>query len=374
MNVEVAESFNWFIESFSSNSSLKESVEFLYHNFLSRLRTLKPPQFCTNRHPPSYKCVLYTLLPTELFSDDSGLIFEYFTKNVNHSNLYLWCSWLRDRTEYVPGFPTAQHEPHNESKRLKYITELVDTFWNKDVGPFIDSNDICRECWWILCESKWVSNAVIKKFISKSLFEFDSLHPALSSCDDKIFEELCDSLRLSNSMSDDEFFETAASIFVIFVSKFSCNPRCFALIAGIASRIIEWIQKAWDDEKANILTLVDTFNFIVCWSFGHLRSSENPAEFVADEKGMEAFQDMLHMQILSNFLKLPLEIQKVIVLNKPRQMFKVVQNPLFIDFVAQDNEPVGQFQIGASFNEPVDGNGYHTGFGFFDDVDNLFWG
>lgn len=382
LTLDVVDMFMSTLSFYSGNQVIKETLETVYHNFLTQLKILRPPQFSSKPSSQSFLCAVYTLLPAELFSDDCGSIINFFKKNANRVNLFFWCSWLRDRTEFKPGFPVAQHEPFPESKKLKYITELVDTFWNQGTTSshsqtnsntydfFNDSfeKELCEECWWILCESKSISNAVIQKCINKSFFNFSCLHPALLTADELILEYLCDKLRETNTMSiNDDFVLSASSVFVIFVSKFAHNYKYFQLTVSIANKLLEWMLKLWEDESSMLMTLIDTFNFIVCWSLGH----SNEEEAQSENKGFAnqgSFHDMLHSKIIPNMKKLPKELERKILLNKPKQAFKIIKNPLYLDFVSQDNEPGNQLNEG--------GSNFHGDFSFFDDdvEDQLFWG
>lgn len=378
LTIEVVKSFNSIISLFDSNADIKKSIESIYHNFLIQLRVLKPPQFCIIPKPV-FASVLYTLLPAELFSDDYGSVISFFMKNLNKDNLYFWSNWIRDYSEYRIGFPIVHHEPHPESRKLKYINELVDAFWRAKTSEseFID-DELMNECWWILCKSSSISKSVLQRCINKSYFDFGFLHPALIYADESILECLCDTLKeMNSSLFNNDFILCASSVFIIFVSKFSDNYQYYSLIISIANKLLEWILKLSEADSKMLMTLIDTFNFIICWSFDHSSEDESLDSLQGSSISFKkfgnqgSFQDMLHLKIIPNLKKLPKELKRKIVLNKPRRAFKIIPNPHFSDFANQENESGGQFQISTSFNEGGDSN-YH--FGFFDDVEQFFWG
>ncbi|OHS95369.1 hypothetical protein TRFO_38510 [Tritrichomonas foetus] len=341
LNNEVVEGFY---------SSKVSNAIYLYHSYLTRLRSLKPPEL-HSIPTGNYIAALFSLLPTELFSDDIDSLFCFFQTHLSKQTIKLWSLWLRDRPKYQPGFPVTLSDS-SESEKNRYVTRLVDAF--SDI-----STPLLKESWWILCENKAIANAVIYKSINESAYNIDYLHPALLSADESIYERLCEKMRNVSNIYDD-FMKVASATFIIFIFRFASSQD---LTINIADRLLEWMNKLIEKQSRYLITVIDTFNFLICWTIDPLSTQES----------QKTFQDNLHNTIQANLKKLPNFVKKKIILNRPRQMYKNVSEPMFADLVAPDNDAGTQFQLHSNYNEGNDSSGYLGWISTFDEVDQLFW-
>ena len=333
------------------NNFLPPDSQHLYYGYLTRLRSLEFPQLHTNPSL-SFATALFSLLPTEMFSDDVESVINFFKQNLTYKNVRLWSLWIRDKPKFQSGFPVKIHES-SELDRNRYITALVNIF--TDV-----STPLLRESWWIICENKAISNAVIFKIINESIYNFEYIQPPLLTADESIYERLCEKLRnqinvfgnyRSGNNEASNIVRIASMTFIIFIFRFATNQN---LINNIALRLLEWIRDLSDNLNLDLINLIDTFNFIICWM---------PNDF----------QDNLHNRIFPTLKELPKYIQKKLLLNKPRQSFKTIPDPIFSDYASPTSDPASQFPLSSTYNESANDGSLLGWIGNLDDVDQLFW-
>jgi hypothetical protein len=339
----------------------------VFAEFLRALRNLPPPVISrdlmgkhidagANSGSP-YLAALFSLLPDPLHSPDFVDVFDYFKANVDGTTVSFWTFWLKLRPYYVPGFPVTVAVPDKEclsSYRGLLISAFSSLLFRATPGD--DRTMIHLQSWVMICDAAGIANTIAESLIDDlrqmrvSLYPLliDFLHAALLSVSDRVMEAIVDGFchYHYDEAQFEAFAKLSASIFAVYVFRFPADEHH---IPDIAEKLIEWFPKLYEMQSTFIESVLDIFNFVIC--------------FTATDRQEDRLQDQLHERIASKFLSLPPELQKLVILNRPRQVFKTVKNPLYFDYAAPDHEPDSGFPLGPTFSpDRGDGSAYPAPF------------
>jgi hypothetical protein len=208
----------------------------------------------------------------------------------------------------------------------------------------------------MICENAGIAGTIAEGLIDDlrqmrvSLYPLliDFIHPALLTAPDRVLEAVAEGFcRYGYDEAQFEAFaKLSASIFSVYVFRFPMDERH---IPEIAEKLLEWLPKLYEMQSVFLESVLDIFNFVIC--------------FTATDRNEDRLQDRLHEKIADRLKSIPEELQKLIILNRPRQVFRTVQNPLYFDYTGPDREPDPAFTMGPTFSpDRGEGPGYSAPF------------
>jgi hypothetical protein len=325
-----------------------------FTDFLVLLRRLEPPVITRDmilKHiDPNANCgsaylaALFSLLPDSLHSPDFVDVFDFFKANVDRKTISFWTLWLKMRPYYLPGFPVTVTAPDREALS-GYRGLLISAFSSLlfRARPGDDRTMTHFQCWSMICENPGIAGCIADNIMEDlrmmrlSLYPLliDFLHPALVTVPDRVFEAITEGFCCYHfdETQFEVFAKLSASIFVVYVSRF---PTDEFRIPIIADKLLEWIPKLYEMHSTSLEAVVDIFNFVIC--------------FTASDRDEDPLQDSLHERIKDRFKSIPEDIQNLIILNRPRQVFRTVKDPLYLDYTGPDRDSGHGFTLGPSFS------------------------
>jgi hypothetical protein len=176
----------------------------------------------------------------------------------------------------------------------------------------------------------------------------DFLHPALLTVPDRTFEAISDGFcrYVYDEAQFEIFANLSASIFTVYINRFVTDE---VHIPIIAEKLLEWIPKLWELHSKFLESAIDVFNFII--AFSNTNRDDDP------------FQEMLHERIVDRLREVPRDVQNLLLLNQPRQVFKTVKDPLYADYSGPDKDSGRGFSLGPTFSpDRSDTTGFSGGF------------
>ena len=291
--------------------------------------------------PISFGAAMFSLLPKELRNSDFDQVFSYFCNNVTSTTSTFWTLWIKYHPYYTYDFPVTIASPDKQVQH-QHQNHLASAFY--DLLCSLDPNDSKTElfsnCWVLACmtdKSKYnspvVANAALNLAVSDlkndraqitpSLLLF--LHPAMSNSSNNVFQTLCECLTKLN-IQDDQFSSyilLSSSVFIVYASRLTSES--FVSIINIAEKLLEWLLIVTEKHFHCFDFLLDTYNFIVC---------------CLSETSL-IIQETFHEKMKNLILKLPLEIQDLLLFNLPPQTLINIKDPLFYNVIVevyQNNE------------------------------------
>jgi hypothetical protein len=349
-----------------------------FTEFLLLLRRLEPPlitrELLTKAFAPYtnsgsvYLAALFSLLPDALHSPDFVDVFDFFKANVDRTTVSFWTLWLKLRAYYVPGFPVTVATPDKEALS-GYRGLLISAFSSLlfRATPGDERTMTHFQCWSMICETPGIASTIADNLIDDlrlarlSIYPLliDFLHPALLTIPDRVFEAIVDGFCRYHfdEAQFESFAKLSASIFAVYIFRFSTDE---VHIPTIAAKLLEWIPKLAEMHSCFLEAVLDIFNFVIC--------------FTASERDTDPLQGRLHDRIKDRLKMVPREIQNLVILNHPRQVFRPTVDPLYLDYTGPDREPA--FSLGPTFSpDRGDGPAFETVslFTSFDEEFNQPW-
>ncbi|EAY07531.1 hypothetical protein TVAG_125040 [Trichomonas vaginalis G3] len=288
----------------------------------------------------------FALLPEEARDPNFEKAFEFFKQNANDSNCRLLAYWLKYHL-YFSG-PPSQGLPQpitpDKQATTKFASTVALAFYNlfMSLSPENEADmkrrDVFLNAWSLICEKDFsryktpifanaalqqATNAIKASNLTYTPFLVDYLHPALicgvSSNQNEI---LVDTLLAAPVPQDQQgpFFYTAASVFVSYIYRqtFPIQTR----IENTACRLLEWIYSVSEQRSRGFDFLLDSLNFITCFTSNLTQIN----------------QTSYHFKLREIYIKLPEQVRSIIILNIPPQAFEPDKEPLFFNVTAP--EPV----------------------------------
>jgi hypothetical protein len=176
----------------------------------------------------------------------------------------------------------------------------------------------------------------------------DFLHPAPLTAPDRTFEAISDGFcrYIYDEAQFEIFANLSASIFTVCIRRFVTNELHIPIIAD---KLLEWIPKLWKLHSEFLESMIDVFNFIIAFS--------------STNRDDNQFQEMLHERIKDRLRQVPRDIQNLLLLNQPRQVFETVKDRLYVDYSKSDKDSGHGFSLGPTFSpDRNDTTGFSGGF------------
>lgn len=293
----------------------------IFTEYLSVLRNKSPPLVQRNIDN-DVLVALFSLLPEDLLSENVDTVFAYFQRCVTDQVAVFWSLWLRSRSSFRPGFPVVRADMGDPSA---YRVRLVYAFR----GIMNIAHPVFGRCWSILCEDPAIADIAFEHASADLLF----LRPVLRYANEAAFTRLW----LNTIDACDDGVVVLTSSLIAFVRRFGSSV--LAVVKAV-EHLLFCMRTLYENESPNIVTIIDTVNFVVC--------QPHYADFFSSE---------LRTRICDSIVHLPVEIRKHILLNLPPQMFIPSREPLLSNVRERERqapaEPAPTFDNSLSFLEDM---------------------
>jgi hypothetical protein len=294
--------------------------------------------------------VYFSLLPEEARSKDFNTAFDFYRSNADLRSTRFLAYWLKLHVFYSQVPPTA-NAPMPEEVPVLFVNDKLNNHTSVVASAFFElfnglspedpeseaKREVYLNGWSLICQIekvrflatpafaneafKLVTQRLKNNEISFSKYIIDYLHPAALVVAPENFDQLIDSLN-TLTLSENPILlpQMASSVFCVYVTRSLSLSQM--RIEEILNKILSWIIQLYETSTPGMDFLIDTFNFIISYT------SNSPIS-----------QTQLHMAIKDSYLRLPIQIQNLIVLNIPPQAFVDVESPLYCD-VNPDIQPL----------------------------------
>ena len=301
-----------------------------------------------NTKPITLAGVFFSLLPEEARSKDFDTAFNFYKENATPRNTRFLAYWLKMHAFYSQPQTTTQQLPEGipvlfvNDKINNHAFVVANAFFelfnslNPEDPESEEKSDTYLNGWSLICQVEkgkfssmftFANEAVkiVTQHIRSSDFSFskyilDYIHPAILISPPEGFDQLVDSFNaIPLTVNSTLLPQIASSVFCVYLTRSLSVSQM--RVEEILSRLLQLLTKLYETSTPGIDSLIDAFNFIICYS------STSPIS-----------QLQLHMSIKEYYLNLPKAIQNLIVLNVPPQTFVDSTNPLYCDVVL-DQQP-----------------------------------
>ena len=319
-------------------------------------------QFCASTTKPiSLTACYFALLPDEARDPDLNKAFQFYVENADHENTRFLAYWLKYYCCYNQGTPQIPPEEFpvtliNEKPGTHplALSQLFFDLFNgldKDSPDSLEMSRVYLNGWSLVCQtdkSRSYSTPLFANEAIKIVFQHvktnngshlspyivDFLHPALLLAAPEVLDPLIDTfISVTPSIADLELYaQIGASVFVCYTIRSSSLSQ--RRLEDSLNKLLQWMEKLPYENLQGIDTMIDSFNFIICYS----------------SNSHSINQEVLHQRFKENFLSLDIDVQKSLIFNIPRQSFVTVPKPLFVDVLP--DAPPQTFQPAPNIFQP----------------------